>query len=391
MKKFHTKDFLGKFSIFSLSLLVLPCLFSSCQNEEDLSISKSRSTILKLNVAMPLESVTVSMGYESGSKEENTISDYRIYIYDTDNKYIMSLNNPTIDVSDTELNTVYTITAEITDEEGNNQLEKYSNFKVVMLANWEEYVTPQESSTLEELCESEYAQYSAFTNSSDFDLASSGKHIPYYGVHEYSNITFPNDGTLSLESLTLLRAMAKVEIFLENDLDDGVTFDEVTIIGYNQSGYCAPSGVYSQDDYGQPTNWETDYVTDLHLVNNGENDDGATSNTMSFWKEQEASSTQQEKWIAYLPEYNNMDEDFSYINVTIDGTIHTIYFADYQNQGTTTAYEPDGDTSSRWNVRRNNLYRYYVTVTIEEELGVRVRVNNWEYLFDNAYIFGEIE
>ncbi len=402
MKKFHTKDFLGKFSISSLSLLVLPCLFSSCQNEEDLSSSKARSTMLGLNVVMPLESVTVGTGYESGSKEENTISDYRIYIYDTDNKYIMSLNNPTIDVSDTELNTIYTITAEITDN-GINPLEGYSDFKVVMLANWEEYVTPQEDSTLEELCESEYAQFSAFTNSSDFDLASSRKHIPYYGVHEYTGVTFPKNDTKYLsESLTLLRAMAKVEIIIdcEDDEDDNISLSSATLHNYNSKGYCAPASVYSQSDYGQAQDWENDYTGEaIHLVN-GQND--GVENEIDLYKVQDkvrdasGNVTQKETWIAYVPEYNNKNDDFSYIDIRLndqsstDDTQYKIYFALYDEDGTTKAYDDDAtneEKALRRDIHRNNLYRFNVDFG---QSGPKVNVVAWENVFDNTWTYGDM-
>ncbi len=402
MKKFHTKDFLGKFSIFSLSLLVLPCLFSSCQNEEDLSISKSRSTILKLNVAMPLESVTVSMGYESGSKEENTISDYRIYIYDTDNKYIMSLNNPTIDVSDTELNTVYTITAEITDEQGNNQLEDYSNFKVVMLANWEEYATPQAESTIDDLCNSEYAQYSAFATN-DFNLSS--KHIPFYGVHQYTGVTFPEVGTEYLkESLTLLRAMAKVEIVIdcEDDVNDNITLASATLHNYNSKGYCAPANVYSQSDYGQAKDWANDYTGEnMHLVND-END--SEEKTLSLYKVQDkvrdtsGNVTQKETWIAYVPEYDNQADDFSYIDIVLTNqavtrdTQYRIYFAVYDDDGTTKAYDSDASTdeiAKRRDIHRNNLYRFNIDFDLYYNL--RVNVQDWENAFDNEWTFGTMD
>ncbi|MCD8211356.1 MAG: leucine-rich repeat domain-containing protein [Prevotella sp.] len=403
MKKLHTKDFLGKFSIFSLSLLVLPCLFPSCQNEEDLSSSKASSTMLKLNVVMPLESVTVGTGYESGSKEENSISNYRIYIYDTDNKYITSLNNPTTDVSDTELNTVYTITAEITDNNGVNPLEGYSDFKVVMLANWEEYVTPQASSTLEELCESEYAQYSAFTNSSDFDLASSRKHIPYYGVHEYTGVTFPKNDTKYLSgNLTLLRAMAKVEIIIdcEDDEDDNITLSSATLHNYNSKGYCAPSSVYSQEDYGQAQDWENDYTSEvIHLVN-GQND--GIENEIDLYKVQDkmrdanGNVTQKETWIAYVPEYDNKNDDFSYIDIRLndqsstDDTQYKIYFALYDEDGTTKAYDEDAtneEKALRRDIHRNNLYRFNVDFG---QSGLKVNVVAWENVFDNTWTYGDM-
>ncbi len=406
MKKFHTKDFLGKFSItiYSVIALAMLGLLSSCQSEEDLSNSKARSTFLEFNITMPLASVTAGTGYENGTKEENTISNYRVYIYDTDNKYIMSLDEPSLTIEDTDLNTIYTITAEITDEEGNNPLDGYSDFKVVMLANWEEYATPQVESTIADLCNSEYAQYSAFTNSSDFDLASSRKHIPYYGVHEYTSVTFPKNGTVYLSgNLTLLRAMAKVEIIIdcEEDVDDNITLSSATLHNYNSKGYCAPANVYSQSDYGQAQDWGNDYTGEnMHLVND-QNDSG--EKTLSLYKVQDkvrdasGNVTQKETWIAYVPEYDNQGNDFSYIDVKFDYLLdddvsqdYKIYFAVYDEDGTTTAYDSGAsadEIAKRRDIHRNNLYRFNVDLG---QYGLKVNVKDWEYVFDNKWTFGDM-
>ncbi len=402
MKKFHTKDFLGKFSItiYSVIALAMLGLLSSCQSEDDLSSSKARSTFLEFNITMPLASVTAGDGYENGTKEENSISNYRIYIYDTDNKYIMSLDDASLSIEDTDLNTIYTITAEITDEEGNNQLESYSDFKVVMLANWEDYTTPEAESTIEDLCEATSAQYTAFTTN-DFNLSS--KHIPYYGVHEYKSVTFPKDGTVYLSgSLTLLRAMAKVEIVIdcEDDNDDNIKLSSATLHNYNSKGYSAPKDVYSQSDYGQAKDWANDYTgTSIHLVNDNNDSDGKT---LSLYKVQDklrdasGNVTQKETWIAYVPEYDNQGEDFSYIDVKFDHQLdedgtqdYKIYFAVYDEDGTTHAYDSDDsdETAKRRDIHRNNLYRFNVDLG---QYGLRVNVKEWEYVFDNEWTFGDM-
>ncbi len=406
MKKFHTKDFLGKFSItfYSVIALAMLGLLSSCQSEDDLESSKARSTFLEFNITMPLASVTAGTGYENGTIEENSISNYRIYIYDTDNQYIMSLDDASISIEDTDLNTIYTITAEITDNYGVNQLENYSDFKIVMLANWETYTEPKEGSTIDDLCNSEYAQYSAFTNSSDFDLASSGKHIPFYGVHQYTGITFPKDGTVNLSgNLTLLRAMAKVEIIIdcEEDVDDNIALASATLHNYNSKGYCAPASVYSQDDYGQAKDWANDYTGEnMHLVD-GQNDSGQKN--LNLYKVQDkmrdalGNVIQKETWIAYIPEYDNQEDDFSYIDIVLTNqavtrdTQYRIYFALYDEDGTTKAYDSDADSdeiAKRRDIHRNNLYRFNVNFDLYYNL--RVNVQDWENVFENEWSFGDM-
>ena len=59
-------------------------------------------------------------------------------------------------------------------------------------------------------------------------------------------MTFTPGMLTHLGTVHLLRAMAKVEVSCKTS---GWTLEKVELLRYNATGYCAPSGVYSQDDY----------------------------------------------------------------------------------------------------------------------------------------------
>ncbi len=328
-------------------------------------------------------------GYEAGIGYEDYInisgSDYKIYFFTYDSGdekggTLIAEFKPT-DVKEVDGNsyTTYTVTGDVP-----NELLSVTDFSVVMLANyglWYPSVTVG-STTIDDLCEGTNTTFNAFNKF----VIEADNLIPFYGVQEYSSVSFTTGETTSLKTpVSLLRAVAKVEVIVTSDSDVN-TFDAVEIVNYNSTGYCAPTGVYTADDYNadygiQPEDdeWPNVFVNGLHIVG-GAND--TDSKTQAFTQITDAN---QDTWRIYLPEYDNSGDDYCYITVTIDGEEYNIYFAEYTD-GTT----DNTDTSKRLNLKRNNLYRFYVTVTTEEAV-IRVVVNDWKYLFDNTYTFGETE
>ena len=243
------------------------------------------------------------------------------------------------------------------------------DFKIVVLGNWDTYQEPVAgTTTIADICnDTQNGTFGCFTD--NFELSKPGKLIPFYGVHEYKGITFKDGEIVILAApVTLLRAMAKVEVLLdEGDWE----FESVTLCRYNSNGYCAPKDVDSQDDYGQGDNLATDYLSSLHLVNDANDTD---EKELSLTKISNASSGVKETWIAYLPEYQNkgVDNDFSYIKVRVSGedTDRIIYFATYTNG------ETDNADANRMDIQRNNIYRFRVHAN---PLLFQVSVDKWEF------------
>lgn len=94
---------------------------------------------------------------------------------------------------------------------------------------------------LSDICNADWGQFDSF---SSFELKPE-RLIPFYGVHEYNNIEFKSgEVTLLPEPVTLLRAVAKVEIILKTDDYFDLSISEVKVRRYNKKGYCAPKDIF---------------------------------------------------------------------------------------------------------------------------------------------------
>ncbi len=321
-------------------------------------------------------------GYEAGIGYENTVNidagDYKMYFFsyssgdEKGGTLIAEFKPESITSTSTSSTTTYTVTGDVPEE-----LKDVSDFRIVMLANWGSYpsVTPG-TTTIDDLVEGQYTTFSASTK---FTIDADNL-IPFYGVQEYSDVTFKEGTTTALTTpISLLRAVAKVEVILTEDsyVD---AFDAVSIVNYNAQGYNAPAGVYTAADYDtnesrnpNTSNWPDEWVRELHLVG-GANDTG--SKTQAFT--QIASATQ-DTWRIYVPEYSNSGDDYSYITVTVNGEQYNIYFADYTDEET-----DNTDTSNRYNIKRNNLYRFYVTYKYNH---ISVWVEKWDEVYTNVFGF----
>lgn len=363
--------------VFAACLSVASCTAGT--DAEDVDDGRMQVSI---GLRVPLNPRTGD-GFEPGSMYENYIDvtgdNYQIYFFDTDNRFIARfLPSSLVAVEGTNY-VDYTVQGEVPEA-----LLGHSSFKVVMLANWPTYKDDDlkaDVTTIEQLCNADWAQFDFFES---FELGPNNL-IPFYGVHEYKDVTFmPGIATVLKEPVTLLRAVAKVEVILDTKDDSGdyltdVSFSKVSICRYNAKGYCAPSGVYSQKDYGQGNDGDKDYLSGLHLVGDK---NSPKSDPYSFQRVTERTDTENEKWIAYLPEYDNSGNDYSYIEVTLasqteESTPYHIYFSEY-------ADGECADEGSFFNIARNNLYRFTVRVRNGK---IEVIVKGWNNAYDNDYTF----
>ncbi len=305
---------------------------------------------------------------EEGSTWENYINisgdDYRIYFFTSNNNTpanntLLAELEPTSVYSSTSGTdyVTYTIRGELDASFATN-----SDFKVVVAANWGTYPEMMPgTTTMWDLCTE--GTYAALVEDGSAVLPSASKHIPFYGVQDYTGVSWELGHTTDLSSLgiTMVRAMAKVEVVLQDDTDPPRSFSSVSMNNYSSSGYCAPlyyNATTSSDTYA------------LHIGSNMQ-----TSGTFAFVKtlerETDASGnvTQYETWTAYVPEYDNSGtEDYSTITATFDNedgsieedeTTITIYFGNYYN-GECTAYGSDS-TTDRFDISRNYYYRFAVS------------------------------
>ena len=355
-------------------LLAFVCFACTDEMEAD-GNSKERSVKLQLQLSLPMDAsartTRMPSCFEAGSKYENYINfddvhSYRIYFFDTNNNYIARfIPSKTVMAEATEY-TLYSVEGEVPEDvlqRASNNTINTMDFKIVVLANWENYEEPEAESTLETICNAYWAQFEI----KSFKLGEENL-IPFYGVNEYEDVPVQYGGTITLkESIPLLRAMAKVEVVLNTE---EMSFSHVTLHGYNSKGYCAPmNGAYPPNGH-----------IGLHLVGN-KNEDNAIENTISFLQTQ--SDNEKETWIAYVPEYDNTPngDNAAYIELRFDIQTETdkkdfvIHFADDQTDIENTSFD----------ITRNHLYRF--NVTIDPKGNLAVEVNDWEEKYENDFNF----
>ena len=352
-------------------------IVNACTEATDaIEPAEADKVMLQLQLTLPVNEASRATEWttEEGTAYENYIDftdedKYRIYFFDNDNKYIARFTPSEVVMSETNNYVLYSVEGEV--PEALISASKIVSFKVMILGNWDEYKDDEltNTTTIEDICSADWA---IFDYSKDFELAPDKNLIPFYGIHEYKDVAFEYGEITRLEeSVTLLRAMAKVEVILKTE---GMSFSEVSIYGYNKEGYCAPSGVYSQTDYAQDNGKELD----LHLVN-GKNDVDATSKSCPFLCVKEEAD--EETWVAYLPEYKNVGKVDLDAHIEVRFDIQTdedekfiIYFSDDQS-----------DMTKYFSIARNHLYRF--NVTIDPKGNLAVKVNSWADIYENNFYF----
>lgn len=235
---------------------------ASCSREaaEDPDVPSGGEATLNIGFKIPTRAT--AEGYEDGETDENYIDiaggNYRIYFFDADNKFIAGFDPSGFISADGSDYRQYNVLGKAPDA-----LVKHSSFKMVVLANWPKYpeddtniTLTAEKTTIADICDASWAQYDCLMDGNETNPTSvaldpdAGRLMPFYGVHEYSNVTFkPGVATILSEPVTLLRAMAKVEVILQTDDYFDLSFSSLKINRYNAKGYCAPKDVFHQDSY----------------------------------------------------------------------------------------------------------------------------------------------
>lgn len=330
-------------------------------------------------------------GYDDGTYLESAIDfeygSYRVYFFDTQDRFIAEWN-PVIFIhvlTGSDGNRIYKFEGNIPEK-----LKDYSDFSVMVLANWPEYPDYRgvnlEGKTISEVIKGNWAKFNAF---SSYELSEEDHRlIPFYGLTAVSGKTFEKNKTTDLGTINLLRAVAKVEVTVDaGSLFKYVSINEeqpLTICGINPSGYCATTG-----SIGTGNNWDTDYVTELHLpFENNKNHPLAMNNSMPMLRLKDAGGADTNTWIAYVPEFRNKDEEhedhFSHIELRLDfydnesksGKYETrtfeLYFSNYSEGHT------DNKIESRYDIKRNDLYRFSVKGGL---LGIepKLHVEEWNF------------
>lgn len=313
--------------------------------------------------------------YEDGTGLESTIDfaseSYRVYFFDTDGKFIAEWRHlAEMHVLTGKDYWLYTFTGSVPDA-----LKEHRRFSVMVLANWPSY-PDYHSESLDGksigdvITNTEWGCFNAFDS---FVLSVAEQRlIPFYGFASFTDndIIFEDGTTYDLGDINLLRAMAKVEVTVDMvSLPDDVTLEGAPVVrGINPKGFCAPLG-----KIGTGKDWNTDYVTDIHLpFGNNSNDAGAMGNEADMLK------VGDNTWIAYLPEFRNTGgtgaDNCSRIELKLSyrDEPFVLNFAEYDSDG-----RPD-NVNGRYDIRRNDLYRFNVKGDIHE-IKFKLTVEEWKW------------
>lgn len=347
-------------------LLILGLAFGACSADgnEDIPSEQGQSNmVVSFTLPASASAGTTSGagdGYEDGSIIENYIdvqNSCRVLFFSKNNTFLGLLNHQFVaEILDTNCRQY--------DLCGIPPLNLPSDFKIMIVANWPNMSAIDNaivgSTTIDDIC---HCITSVFDVHPELMLDPDNRQLmPFFGIHSYSGISLQPGTTTLPEAVTLLRAMAKVEVIFNGG--DSEMPPAVTLCRFNVKGYCAPYGVYDQNDYGQGNDWDSDYLRRLHLVTADNNNEPQASGRRAKLKMRTDSAY---RWTAYVPEYRNLKADGTpapdeaYIEIKLssqapDEEPFKIYFSPYSGETTANTKLP------RYNIERNNIYRFNVSL-----------------------------
>lgn len=331
------------FRIF-LFLLGVMCL-TSCSNEESPSVPGSVRVVFRLYVpAASTTAETRADGHEEeqGETWESSINldQLHIVLYAKDGKSIGGLES--VKLVPTSNPNVYDITGSILVNRLNLDNGKF-NGKIMVYANIDGV---DEAGDFSE----------ANVNKLSF-TANTGKHdIPMWGVKQL-NVGMKAGYQTSIGNINLMRAEAKVKVFLRKDMEEHYELTKVTLSAANAQGYCLPqySNVLRINDVQ-----ELDHDAYAHFLMNN----------------QKLTDIDMLNKAIYIPEYENKNNSNpTVIHLSLmdkrDGKMRdfTLPFVQYDDQG--------APTQEAMDIVRNHYYKFEVYLNQDDMLSVKLVVRKW--------------
>lgn len=301
---------------------------------------------LKLDKAQPATRTTWGDNYPNkpGTDYENRIDQLQVVLYSEDNTAYPLHNlwqetSATQDGQDT-----YTFVGSI--DTNNDDSPRAGKYKIMVFANCTDLTDNEDD--LGNL---------AYTYTYNNSPA-----IPMWGVTTAELTLAPGERQELTDGIDLLRAVAKVEVKLNDAVaQEGFTLTGVTISTANQQGYCLPAG-YADVQNTKELDREEGSPTSFHPIQSS-----ATTSNLAFTNDGNGTYT------LYLPEYDN-GTNAATLAVTVadednQPETYTLEFKHYTNG------QPTGEA---YNIVRNHLYRYTITKIDNGQLTVQHRVMPWD-------------
>lgn len=323
-------------------LLCMVC-FTSCNNDEPSSDPGSVRVVFRLYVPATTTG-TRADGHEEeeGENWESSINldRFHIVLYAKDGKSIGGLEN--VKLVPTSNSNVYDVTGSIFVSRLNLVNGKF-NGKIMVYANIDGVKDADDF-------------IEANVNKLSF-TANTGKHdIPMWGVKQL-DVGMDAGNQTSIGSINLMRAEAKVKVFLRSDMEAYYELTNVSLSEANTQGYCLPqySNVLRINDVQ-----ELEHDAYAHFLMN----------------DQKLADIDMLNKAIYIPEYENKDNSNpTVIHLSLrdkrDGKIRdfTLPFVQYDDQGAPTLEAMD--------ILRNHYYKFEVYLNQDDMLSVRLVVRKW--------------
>ena len=191
-----------------------------------------------------------------------------------------------------------------------------------------------------------------------FNYEANPKYLPMWGVKKVS-FTLTAGKSQDFSDIDLLRAVAKVNVYLSNDMKkNGWSIHSMELFNYNDKGYCMPIKYAKCEQTASLTHEEFEHFLD---------------------SKQTVGITMKDNVPIYLPEYQNngqVDADKCIIKLKLarNGTVesdkeYTLRFIDYTDQGT------EGTTIN--DIVRDHYYIFEVYKGSNGQNLVKLTVKKW--------------
>ena len=346
--------------IYTIMIGLMGSLISSCQQllDDEIQVLKDSSRAANISMRLVLdEEFSASrstwgnnedQSNEWGTSFENEIDltnpdalQVLVQVYNKENTNIAELEvmDKTIIRLDTENGRVYTLDGILDLEEVGIESGSYA-CKVTVYAN----------------CETDKKEF----------VYTADAFIPMWGVR-MSTLNLAYEAENEIDDIYLLRAMAKVEVALHEDIASLFNLNSVVVDKYNTHGNVLPTG----------------YATAVDTRNLGQQDVFNPKNSPSNADLSFTEVENQEVFFVYLPEYQNVDVDSpAEIHLVIDEKSYIIQFKHYIGGQA---------TGESYNIVRNQYYKYTITSvseeTIEVNLTLKYKVEDWTEVTNPGFDF----
>lgn len=310
---------------------------------------------LKLDKAQPATRATTwgdDYDRQPGEGYENRIDQLQVVLYSTDdNNTAYHLHNLWQETSATQEGgqDTYTFVGSIDTNDADSP--RAGTYKIMVFANCPDIDEGTDVGNL------------AYTYT--YKGESTAPAIPMWGVTTAELTLAPGERQTLAGGIDLLRAVAKVEVLLQdNDDTKGFSLKGVTLSTANTQGYCLPLDYDKVTETAALHREEATNITTFHPYTGGtpQKDLAFINNNGTY--------------TLYLPEYDNTGNGIT--PATLSVTV-----ADENDQQDTypLAFKPYTDgrpTGEAYDIVRNHLYRYTITKIDNGQLTVQHRVMPWD-------------